>query len=308
MTRLKVVFMGSPDFAVPALGALVDAGHDVVCVYAQPPRPAGRGHKVRPVPVHAAALDLGIDVRTPETLKDADEQAAFAALGADVAVVAAYGLLLPDAVLAAPRLGCINIHASLLPRWRGAAPIQRAIMEGDPETGITIMRIVSKLDAGDMLMKESTPITAQTTTADLHDRLAAMGAAMIGPALEGLAAGTLTATAQNEAEVTYARKITGEDARLDWSLSAHVLDRRVRALAPKTFFEWQGERIRVLAASPTVAGEGAAPGLVLDDTLTVASGDGALRLTRLQRAGRSAQDADAFLRGFALPKGARLQD
>lgn len=303
MARLKVVFMGSPDFAVPALGALMAAGHDIVCVYAQPPRPAGRGHHVRPVPVHAFASEQGIEVRTPASLKGADEQKAFADLGADVAVVAAYGLLLPKAVLDAPRLGCLNIHASLLPRWRGAAPIQWAVLEGDTETGITIMQVAEKLDAGDMLLKESLPIGPATTTGDLHDRLAEMGAEMVVRVLDDLDSGQITPEPQDEDAVVYARKISPEDARLDWTLSANALDRRIRALAPKAFFEWQGERFRVLAATPLDDNKGAEPGTVLAGGLCVAAGTGALNITRLQRAGRGAQDADAFLRGFSIPPG-----
>ena len=303
MAGLNVIFMGSPDFALPALKALMAAGHNIVCVYSQPPRPAGRGHHERLVPVHAFAAEAGLQVRTPKSLKGADEQAAFAALGADVAVVAAYGLLLPDAVLAAPRLGCINIHASLLPRWRGAAPIHWAILEGDRETGITIMQVVRELDAGDMLMKEKIAIGPETTTADLHDRLAALGADMVVRALARLDAGALEGEAQDVLQVTYARKITNEDGHLDWTLSAEALDRRVRALAPKTFFEWQGERFRVQAATPVDAATAAEPGTVLDDRLTIACGAGALRIDRLQRAGRSAQDTAVFLRGFPVPPG-----
>ena len=303
MAGLKVIFMGSPDFALPALKALLAAGHDIVCVYSQPPRPAGRGHRERPVPVHAFASEAGLQVRTPKSLKGADEQQAFADLGADVAVVAAYGLLLPDAVLAAPRLGCINIHASLLPRWRGAAPIHWAILEGDKKTGITVMQVARELDAGDMLMKEEIAIGPDATTAGLHDQLATLGADMVVRALDRLEAGDLKGEVQDADQVTYARKITNEDGHLDWTLSAQDLDRRVRALAPKAFFQWQGERFRVQAATPVDGKPDAAPGTVLDDGLTVACGRGALRLDRLQRAGRSAQDAAVFLRGFPVPVG-----
>jgi methionyl-tRNA formyltransferase len=297
---MRLAFMGSPDFAVPALRALHGAGHEIAAVYCQPPRPAGRGQRETPCPVHRAALELGLPVRTPARLKrDAAEHEAFAALGLDAAVVAAYGLILPKAMLDAPRRGCLNIHASLLPRWRGAAPIHAAILAGDAESGVTIMRMEEGLDTGPMLLKEATPIGPQTTVQELHDRLAAIGARLILRAL----AEDPPAVPQPEEGVTYAPKLTKEDGRLDWTQDAAALERRVRALNPwpGTFFTHGGEQIRVLAAHPE-PGSGA-PGTVLDDAGLIACGSGALRLARLQRPGRAPQPADAFLRGYPLPRG-----
>jgi methionyl-tRNA formyltransferase len=300
---MRIAFMGSPDFSVPALRALHAAGHEVVAVYAQPPKPAGRGQKETPCPVHRAALELGLPVRTPARLrKDAAEHAAFAALDLDVAVVAAYGLILPKPMLDAPRRGCLNIHASLLPRWRGAAPIQAAIMAGDAQSGITIMRMEEGLDTGPMLLEEAVPIGPRMTTPELHDSLSAIGARLVLRALDEAP----PERPQPEAGVTYAGKIAKEDGRLDWTQPAIVLDRRVRALNPwpGTFFRVGEETIRVLAAEPA---EGAGPpGTVLDGAALVACGEGALRLTRLQRAGRGPMAAADFLRGFALPAGTRL--
>jgi len=302
---LRLAFMGTPDFAVPILAALRAAGHQVVCVYSQPPRPAGRGHKEQVSPVQRAAEAAGIEVRTPAKLTAAEVER-FRALNLDAAVVAAYGLILPKGVLAAPRLGCLNVHASLLPRWRGAAPIQRAILAGDTETGVTIMQVEEGLDAGPMLLRETVPITAETTAGSLHDALAELGARLIVPALEGRAAGTLVAEPQPAEGVTYARKLGRDEGHLDWSRSAAQLARAIRALnpAPGTWFEHAGERIKVLAAA-AVDGAGE-PGTVLDDALTIACGVGALRLTRLQRPGRAPMDAAALLRGYALPVGTKL--
>lgn len=300
---MRLAFMGSPDFAVPALRALHVAGHEIACVYAQPPRPAGRGQKETPCPVHRAALELGLPVRTPARVKrDAAEHAAFAALDLDAAVVAAYGLILPPAMLDAPRRGCLNIHASLLPRWRGAGPIQAAILAGDAETGITIMRMEEGLDTGPMLLREAIPIGPRATTPGVHDALAALGAGLILRAL----AEDPPAVPQPEEGVTYAPKIAKEDGRLDWRDDAPALDRRVRALTPwpGCFFQHGGETIRVLAAEPA-AGAGA-PGTVLDGAPTIACGRGALRLVRLQRAGRAPLPAAEFLRGYALPQGTVL--
>jgi len=297
--------MGTPDFAVPILAALTAAGHQVVCVYSQPPRPAGRGHKEQVSPVQRAAEAAGIEVRTPAKLTG-EEVERFRALGLDAAVVAAYGLILPKAVLTAPRLGCLNVHASLLPRWRGAAPMQRAILAGDSETGVTIMQMDEGLDTGPMLLREAVPITAETTASTLHDALAALGARLIVEALAGRAAGTLTPEPQPAEGATYARKLGRDEGRLDWSRAATQLARAIRALnpAPGTWFEHGGERIKVLAAE---AVEGAGdPGTVLDDQLTVACGVGALRLMRLQRAGRAPMAAAALLRGYALPPGTKL--
>ncbi len=300
---LRLVFMGTPDFSVSILAALLAAGHEIRAVYSQPPRPAGRGHKEQPSPVHAFAAAQGLPVFTPRSLKAAEEQAAFAALGADAAVVAAYGLILPPAVLEAPRHGCFNVHASLLPRWRGAAPIQRAIAAGDAVSGVTIMRMDQGLDTGAMLLKGETPITAETTGQSLHDALAAQGAALMVEALARLQAGSLTATPQPADGVPYAAKLSKDEGRLDWSRPAVELERQARAFTPwpGVWFLHGGERIKVLRAEVT-AGRGA-PGTLLDDALTVACGEGALRLLVLQRAGKSALAAGDFLRGHPLPKG-----
>ncbi len=302
---MNIVFMGTPEFSVPALDALVAAGHRVLAVYTQPPRPAGRGQKEQPSPVQRAAERHGIPVRAPKSLRDAAAQAEFRALGADLAVVAAYGLILPKAILDAPLRGCLNIHASLLPRWRGAAPIQRAIEAGDAESGITIMVMEEGLDTGPMLLKESVPIGSETTAAALHDALAALGARLIVPALAGLESGALLPVPQPAEGVTYARKIAKEEARLDWRAPAAQLERRIRAFNPfpGAWFEARGERIRVLAARAEPAARDAAPGTVLDADLAVACGDGTLRPALLQRAGKAPVAADAFLRGFPLPPG-----
>ncbi len=299
----RIAFMGTPDFAVPALAALIGAEREVACVYTQPPRPAGRGRKERVSPVAAFATRHGIEVRHPDSLRDEAEQDAFAALDLDVAVVAAYGLILPNAVLAAPRLGCVNIHASLLPRWRGAAPIQRAILAGDAETGVTIMRVEQALDCGPILLCESMPVGSMNAGA-LHDALAAMGARMIVEALARMQTGGLTGTPQPDEGVTYAHKIDKSETRLDWTRPAVVLERAVRAFAPAAWFDLAGARVRVLAAE-VVAG-GGAPGAVLDDRLSVACGEGALRLTTVQRAGKAPMDASVFLRGHAVSAGTVL--
>ena len=300
---MRLAFMGSPDFAVPALRALHAAGHEIAAVYCQPPRPAGRGQRETPCPVHKAALVLGLPVRTPARVrKDAAEHAAFAALGLDAAVVAAYGLILPKAMLDAPRRGCLNIHASLLPRWRGAAPIQAAILAGDAESGVTIMQMEEGLDTGPMLLKGATPIGPRTTLPELHDALAGIGAALI---LQALAAPPVPVP-HPEAGVTYAAKLTKADGLLDWRQDAAALDRRVRALNPwpGTAFAHGGEQVRVLAAEPVPGG--GAPGTVLDGAATIACGSGALRLLRLQRPGRAPLPAVDVLRGFSLPAGTVL--
>jgi len=303
MAALGLVFMGTPEFAVPALEALVAAGHDMLCVYSQPPRPSGRGHRTTPSPVQARAEALGLEVRTPKSLKPAAEQEAFAALRADAAVVAAYGLILPPAMLRAPRLGCLNIHASLLPRWRGAAPIPRAILAGDAETGVSIMWMEEGLDTGPVLLAERLEIPPDTTAGSLHDALAALGARLVVDALEGLAAGRLEPTPQPAEGATYAKKLSPAEARLDWRRPAAELARRVRAMAPRpgAWFEAGGERLKVLEAK-AVSGRGA-PGTVLDERATVSCGEGALRLLRLQRQGKAAMPAEALLRGFALTPG-----
>ena len=310
MTPLRLVFMGTPDFAVPSLRALADAGHEVVCVYSQPPRPAGRGQQVQKSPVHRFAEERGIPVRTPKSLRNAEAQAEFADLKADAAVVAAYGLILPQPVLDAPRLGCLNVHGSLLPRWRGAAPIQRSILAGDAETGITIMQMDIGLDTGAMLLKDAVPITAETTASSLHDALADMGARLIVQALDGIAEGRLTAEPQPEEGVTYAAKLTREDGRLDWTRDAAFVERQVRALTPwpGCWFDIKGERIKVLKAEPAPDARKAAPGTLLDDRLTIACTGGAVRLTLVQRPGKAPVDGAAFLRGFALPVGTLLDD
>ncbi|MYM56768.1 methionyl-tRNA formyltransferase [Thalassovita mangrovi] len=301
---MRVIFMGTPDFSVPVLDALVDAGHDVAAVYCQPPRPAGRGKKDRPTPVHARALELGLEVRHPVSLKSPEEQVAFADLNADVAVVVAYGLILPQAILDAPKHGCLNIHASLLPRWRGAAPIHRAIMAGDAETGICIMQMEAGLDTGPVLLRETTPIGAEETTAGLHDRLSEMGAKLIVEALARL--DELTPEVQPEQGVTYAHKIDKAEAAIDWTAPAEEVDRKIRGLSPfpGAFIEHDGQRIKLLASR--LADGSGEPGELLDDQLTVACGTGAVQLLRLQRAGKAAQDADIFLRGMPLSKGTRL--
>ena len=306
MERLRLALMGTPDFAVPSLDALLAAGHDVVAVYTQPPRPAGRGKHPRPSPVQTAAENRGILVRVPESLKDAATQADFRDLNADVAIVAAYGLILPRAILAATRLGCINVHASLLPRWRGSAPIQRAILAGDDETGVTIMMLEAGLDTGPILLQAKVPITPKTTASALHDELASLGAGLLQPALRGLAAGTLRPAAQPTAGVTYAAKIGPEEGRIDWRRSAAEIERQVRALnaSPGVWFDLTGERIRVLGGL-VVGGEGP-PGTVLDDRLKIACGDAAIRIEMLQRAGKTAMSAADFLRGNRLPVGTIL--
>jgi len=306
MVSLRLAFMGSPDFSIPALSALLNAGHQVVAVYAQPPRPAGRGQKERLCPVHAFAVERGIEVRTPKSLRSEEEQARFAELELDVCVVAAYGLILPAAVLQAPRLGCINVHASLLPRWRGAAPIQRAILAGDEKSGVTIMQMDEGLDTGDMLLTGEADIGPETTAQQLHDELANLGGALIVKALDKAAAGTLDAMPQPDEGATYAAKLEKSEGRIDWSKSAAELDRLVRALNPwpGVWFVLNGENIKVKAAEPA-EGSGR-PGDILDDGLLVACGDGALRLASLQRPGKGALAADIFLRGFPLAPGIRL--
>ncbi len=311
MTRLRLAFLGTPDFAAASLASLIAAGHEIAAVYSQPPRPAGRGQRPRPSPVQLLAEAKGLPVAMPATLRDAETQSRFAALQLDAAVVVAYGLLLPRAILASPRLGCLNVHASLLPRWRGAAPIQRAILAGDRETGITIMQMDEGLDTGPILLVRKTEIGPRETGASLHDRLATLGAELILDALAGLATGHLAATPQPAEGVTYAAKLSRAEGRLDWREPAALLDRRVRALSPRpgAWCEVGGERVRILAAEavPVPAGSaGGRPGDILDQHLTVACGEGALRLLELQRAGKAGLPAAAFLRGFRLAAGARL--
>ena len=297
--KLKIVFMGTPDFSVPALQSLLDAGHEVVCVYSQPPRKSGRGQKFRPGPVHAFAETKGIEVRTPKSLKDDAEQQAFADLGADVGVVVAYGLILPSAILHSPRLGCVNIHASLLPRWRGAAPIQRALQAGDSETGVTIMQMDEGLDTGPMLMTEALPIPFDMNAQDLHDALSDLGGRLVVAALGSLENATIEAEPQPQVGVTYAKKIDKAETRLDWSQTAEDLAHKVRGLYPLAWFEVNGLRVRVHAAK--VENGSGTHGRTLDDGLLVACGQGALRLTHVQPAGKGVMDAAAFLNGRAVP-------
>jgi methionyl-tRNA formyltransferase len=303
---LRLAFMGSPAFALPALRALIAAGHEIACVYSQPPRPAGRGRQARPTPVTALARECGFAVRTPASFKDADERAAFAALGLDAAIVVAYGLILPKAVLDAPRLGAFNLHASLLPRWRGAAPIQRAIMAGDRVTGVQVMRMQEGLDTGPILASAPTPIEADDTAGTLHDRLAGLAAPLLIDTLAKLERGEVAETPQTREGVTYAAKIAPAETRIDWTRPAREVDCKIRGLSPKpgAWFEFGGERIKALMSR---LGQGAgAPGEALDDRLLIACGDGAVRLLEAQRQGRAAVDADAFLRGRPVPAGARL--
>ncbi|GEO00912.1 methionyl-tRNA formyltransferase [Novosphingobium sediminis] len=300
---MRIVFMGTPDFAVPTLQALVAAGHEVVAAYSQPPRPAGRGKQLQPSAVHRVAEALGIAVRTPLSLRQADEQAAFAALEADVAVVAAYGLILPQPILDAPRHGCLNVHGSLLPRWRGAAPVQRAILAGDALTGVTIMQMERGLDTGPMLATVETPIAGKTA-GELTAEIAEKGAALMVSVLADLAGHP--PVVQPEEGVTYAHKIDKAESRLDFTRSAVDVERQVRAFAPApgAFFELDSERYRVLAAE-VVEGSGA-PGVTLDAALTIACGEGALRPTLIQRAGKPAMETAALLRGRTIAAGAVL--
>ena len=297
---MRLAFMGTPDFSVPALRALINAKHEIACVYSQPPRKSGRGHKEQPSPVHAAALEAGIEVRTPVSLRNEEAQAEFAALNLDAAVVVAYGLILPKAILDAPKRGCFNIHASLLPRWRGAAPIQRAIEAGDLETGITIMQMDEGLDTGDMLMVQATSISADDDAGALHDRLSALGAKMIVESLELLNAGRLIHTPQPDDGVTYAAKLEKVEGRIAWDHPADEIERRIRAFRPwpGTTAEMEGQVIKVLDAT-VVAGDGhAQPGTIIDKAPTIACvGGTALRLDKLQRPGKAAVDGTAFWNG-----------
>jgi methionyl-tRNA formyltransferase len=300
---MRIIFMGTPDFAVPALQASHAAGHDIACVYTQPPRPAGRGKQLRASPVQAAAEALGVPVRSPKSLRGDAEQAEFAALEADVAVVAAYGLILPQAVLDAPAHGCINIHASLLPRWRGAAPIHRAVMAGDGETGVTIMQMEAGLDTGAMLHKVTVPV-GRKTTGELTEELAALGAAAVAAVLADLAA--FPPEVQDDSATIYAPKIDKAEAKIDWAAPADVIERTVRGLAPfpGAWFELSGERVKLLLAE--VVDGGSAPGTVLDDELTIACANGALRPVKLQRAGKPVLERAEFLRGRPIAAGTTL--
>lgn len=307
---LRLAFMGTPDFAAASLAEIAAAGHDIVRVYTQPPRRRGRGQAEQKTPVHVLAEQFGIPVETPGRFRDADVIADFQALDLDAAIVVAYGQILPQDALDAPRLGCLNLHASLLPRWRGAAPIQRAIMAGDERTGVQIMQMEAGLDTGPILLSETVPIHPKDTAGKLHDRLMAVGAQMWPRALAALERGSLEAVAQVDDGATYAKKITSEEARIDWSKPAGAVSDHIRGLSPfpGAWFELatgKGKvRVKVLFAEPE-RGEGE-PGEVLDEGLLIACGRGAVRLTRLQREGKAAMDADDFLRGNAIAVGASL--
>jgi len=307
---MRLAFMGSPDFAVPTLDALVAAGHDIVAVYSQPARPSGRGHSLKPTAIAARAQALGLDVRTPKSLKGTDEQKSFAALGLDAAIVVAYGLILPPPILQAPCHGCFNLHGSLLPRWRGAAPMQRAIEAGDRETGVQVMAMEEGLDTGPVFLTHVEAITDATTTGDLHDRLSQAGAQLMVRALEQLEAGTLIGEPQSEDGVTYARKIERHETRLDWHLSANALVRKIHAFSPfpGCWFELPTEKglVRVKALRAERAEGAGAPGTIIDEQLTIACGDGALRLLNVQKEGKSAVSALEFLRGNLVRTGTIL--
>lgn len=303
---MRIAFMGTPDFAVPALDALRSAGHEIVCVYTQQPRPAGRGQSKQKSPLHLRAEACGLEVRYPASLKDADAQTAFADLALDAAVVVAYGLILPAAILDAPKQGCINVHASLLPRWRGAAPIQRALLAGDAETGVTIIQMDEGLDTGPELLREAMVIDQSMNAGELHDALSKMGGRLIVDVLTGLESGSLSAIPQTDAGMTYAAKLERGEERIDWTHDAAELARHVRGFAPwpGAWFEQDGVRVKVLAAEVESA-DGAA-GVVLDHRLLVACGSGSLRLLRVQRAGRDAMDAEDYLRGHEVIRGTVL--
>ena len=307
---MRLAFLGTPDFAVAALSAIVEAGHDVVCVYSQPPAPRGRGQELKPSPVHAFAEARGIRVRTPASMRDAGEIEAFAALDLDAAVVVAFGQILPGAVLDAPVMGSYNVHGSLLPRWRGAAPIQRAIMAGDTVTGVQVMRMTDGLDEGPVLSTATVRIGPLDTASTLHDRLAAAGAKLIVETLEDIAEGRAVAVPQAEEGVTYAKKISARFARLDWTKPGRVLDGKIRGMSPfpGAWFELPTDKgpVRVKALLSTFEDEAGAPGVTLDDRLLVGTGEGAVRLLRVQREGKGPQDADVFLRGTPVAAGTKL--
>jgi methionyl-tRNA formyltransferase len=302
---LRLAFMGTPDFAVPTLAELLAQGHDIAAVYSQPPRPRGRGMALEPSPVHQFAQKAGLPVRHPVSLKGEAEQAEFAALNLDAAIVVAYGLLLPKPILEAPRLGCFNLHASLLPRWRGAAPIQRAVMAGDIETGVMVMQMEEGLDTGPVLMAERVNIGCKTS-GELTTELSRLGADLMVRALGALERGAVTPQPQAEAGVTYARKITKDEARIDWSKSAAEIEAMIRGLAPSpgAFTEARGERLKILSAAPVK--DRGVPGEVVTEDLTVACGEGALKLLKVQRAGKGVMEARELLKGFPLPPGTRF--
>jgi methionyl-tRNA formyltransferase len=307
---LRLIFMGTPDFAVPTLIELEGAGHEIVAVYTRAPKPAGRGLELQDTPVAREAKRLGLPVLTPKTLRTQEAQAEFAAFGADAAVVVAYGLILPKAILDAVPLGCFNLHASLLPRWRGAAPINRAVMAGDAESGVTVMKMDEGLDTGGMAMMERVPIGPDMTAGELHDRLAAIGGDLMHRALGALERGSLQIVPQPEVGVTYAEKIDKNETRIDWSRPAREVHNHIRGLSPfpGAWFELPGEKapVRVKVLRSTLAKGNGAPGTALDDNLTIACGDGAIRILDLQRAGGKPMKADEFLRGTKLAAGTRV--
>jgi methionyl-tRNA formyltransferase len=307
---MRLAFLGTPDFAVTCLSALLAAGHEIVAVYSQPPAPRGRGHELKPAPAHAVAEAHGLPVRTPVSMREPEEIAAFAALNLDAAVVVAFGQILPGAVLDAPRLGSYNLHASLLPRWRGAAPIQRAIMAGDMLTGVEVMRMTEGLDEGPVLATDTLRIDALDTAGTLHDRLAEAGAALLVRTLAQVERGEAVATPQAADGITYAKKIRPREARLNWGKPAAELDRKIRGLSPfpGAWFELPGDKgpVRVKALLSRVEDAQGAPGLVLDDALLIGCGEGAVRLLRVQREGKGPQEAEVFLRGFPVAAGTRL--
>ena len=307
---MRLAFLGTPDFAVSALAAIVEAGHEVACVYSQPPAPRGRGHELKRSPVHAFAEAHGIPVRTPASMRDPAEIAAFAALHLDAAVVVAFGQILPGAVLEAPTLGSYNLHGSLLPRWRGAAPIQPAIMAGDTVTGVQVMRMTEGLDEGPVLSTATVRIGPLDTAATLHDRLAAAGAKLIVETLADIAEGRAVAVPQAAEGVTYAKKISPKFARLDWAKEGRVLDRKIRGMSPfpGAWFELPTDKgpVRVKALLSAYEDATGTPGVTLDDRLLVGTGEGAVRLLKVQREGKGPQDADVFLRGTPAPAGTKL--
>jgi methionyl-tRNA formyltransferase len=301
---MKLVFMGTPNFSVPALKALAQSNHQICAVYSQPPRPAGRGKKLRLSDVHKEALDLGLTVHNPTSFKSNKDRTIFRKLKADIAIVVAYGLILPNQILSAPKFGCLNIHASLLPRWRGAAPIQRAIMEGDDETGVCIMKMEEGLDTGPVLSSRKIQIKENDNAKILSERLSLVGSKLIVEVLDALS--EFKAYSQSAAGVTYARKIEKSETKIDWSLPAKTINRKIRALSPfpGAWTEINGERIKLLASK--VINKENEPGMILDKGFSIACGQKALEITEAQRPGKSAQKSDVFLRGFRLQKGSKL--
>jgi len=307
---MRLAFLGTPDFALMSLRRLVEDGHEIACVYSQPPAPRGRGHELRPSPVHAFALERGLPVRTPASMRDPDEIAAFQTLGLDAAAVVAFGQILPGAVLDAPGLGSFNLHGSLLPRWRGAAPIQRAVMAGDPVTGVEVMRMTEGLDEGPVLASETLRIGPLDTAGTMHDRMALAGAELLARTLAAVRRGEAVETPQAPDGVTYARKIRPKEARIDWARPGAEVDRKIRGLSPfpGAWFTLATDKgpVRVKALLSAFEDADGAPGEVLDDRLLVAAGEGAVRLLRVQRAGRGPQDAGEFLRGTRVAPGTKL--